>query len=540
MNNIWILTKTLYKQGSRQENQKRKVTSKAAAYIVLGASLIVLGIIMTFTYVILMESGMVDLALSLGLGFPVFLAIIVLMMSIPADLYNAEDNMFLLSLPLSPSAIVFARLSTFFLLQCFPEIAYGTFLVIISGLISGVFGFSAILFLIISMVLCSITLVSLMAGLMMLIIRILPAGISKDTITLVLSLLAIVVPIGFNLFMQTSADQITASVQESGQDGLLSMINAFLFWMIPLLKAVSQGSWLWFGAFIVETAAALGLCMWIAKVFYLPVVTTMSARGSGRKKKEIHFSRSSLSSDFLKLEWANITRTPAFLTNCLIGPLLIGPVIMSVPFFKIPRELGAGMSEMFPFDALTWCGIGVMAGIAYTLFFGNLSLISASALSRRHRSGLNWMKSVPVSARTQLMPAVRLSNIMAMISGFLWSVVVCILVGLPLYLIPIITAVSWLAANPCNLISLWVGCKWPNLDWENEALVVKKGTANLVSMFGEWGLLAVLCLSLIPIFVFHVAVYWMAGLLLLFFAIVNLICAKVIPARLDDMIEQIE
>lgn len=337
-------------------------------------------------------------------------------------LYFSKDTVFLLALPVKPSAVFMAKLSVVYL----TEIAASTVLLLpcmmtvgITLKLSALF-YVVMLFAVVALPAIPLVLVAIIAIPLMYAVSFFK---NKGSLTSVVMILLFGLVFGvYYLFISklNFVGDVNDEQLESVINALVGSLNSFANVLFPLsalarLATLSQVTV--FGSFSAPAAAAINLAVFcVSAVVLLSLAVSVSAavykRGarsmleSGDKKRSAKaaFVRSDGAFKALfKKEWRELFRTPAFAFQALSGVVLVPVLIFfmgSTFSAEVLEELGEGyvtaqvLSQIEKVTTFTLIGFTGMLGISIN--------VGAATCITREGKCFYFMKSIPVPYRTQI------------------------------------------------------------------------------------------------------------------------------------------
>ena len=501
MRNFFTLVKVLLKQGNplggmsglskRGKAGKKGGRSSLIASIV--ASVILLGMMGSIGYGIGYASQFFDMDKLIFVAMLVGTGAMVLFIAIPSiisSFYVADDIETLLTLPISPSAIVAAK---FVVGMLYSYATVGIFfvpLVVGWGIAAGagpVFWLAAI----VSALLLPVVPFAIASIVALVVARVFKAVRTKDgvsALTMVMSLLAagviIAIEYALGVFGDSSAETFDALTNAQGAImGASAIIPSAGFCAAAM---AGEGLVNLLAAFAV-CAAAVAVVLVVARFFYLPTVTKLSSGSVGSRSFDAVQIRNAMGAKsaykaYLEHEWQRIWRVPAVVFNCVVGTFILPLIIivsMVVSWIGIAGSMAAAQADFA--DLLT--EIGPYAGPAATLAVCGLVVYSslANQLSGTAitRWGSEWteMKVWPLTyeeqIRAKLTPGFVLGFVVAVAVALVVMLPMCFLAGVsPVYLL--LTLVFCAAAVVLdNVVSIVPDAKDPRLVWDSEQEAIK-------------------------------------------------------------------
>ncbi len=394
-----------------------------------------------------------------------------------SQLYDANDNELLLSMPIKPAYILFSRLIAVFVINC----AYGLFVFIPACIVFFIFnGFSllSLLFYIIGYIFISIMAMTLSCIIGWVIALISSKMRNKNIVTMIFSLLFLAAYFYIYSKAQTYIQSIISNSAE-----IARAIRGSLFPVYHMGKAMADTDPVSLLIFILCAAVpALIVYLILSKSF----IKIASAKKSAAKKeyRAKALKVSGASAALTKKELRHFFSNPMYMLNAALGCVLM--VILPILFIIKPsavNELLASSPELINFKgAIIAFSVGAMAAFCF---------ISAPSVSLEGKS--IWIaQSLPVPPGTILVAKAK-AHIVVCLPPALFAVVVFGAVLKPAFisvLAALIFSVSVIIFT--GFMGVAVNLRFPRLDWINETMVVKQGASSCISLFVNMGILALL------------------------------------------------
>lgn len=492
------MTKTLIKKQFKElfatyfrSGNRKKKNSKALPVVYALLMLYVAGFLFFFIYN-MMDSLCVPL-FTVGRGwlYFAFAGIVGMMLSVfgsifvtQSMLFDAKDNEFLLSLPIKPGKILFSRMLSLYA----QNFIFGGIVFLSAVVVYATSDFATPLGIIFCILLLFIQpLMSL--GITCIIgwlVALATARMNNKTIiTTVLSLgflaLYFFVYYRFNSYIQlliTNSKSIGSSVKSA-------------LYPIYEMGMGATGDIMGFVIFTAITLAFFALIYWLLSVSFIRIVTTKS-KGTKAKYRERELKVSNLSKTLFRKELKHFTNNSLYMINSGLGSIIL---IIGAVAVVAKNDWILEIAKGFPFASTLFSLIG--AGIM--CFIVSMNVVSAPSISLEGKS--IWLiNSLPIKGKdvlnAKLMLHFMVSAPFAIIFSIVWAVVLksSVIMTIALILIP------QLAIFLFGEIDLMLSLKFANLDWTNEAMVVKQSTSVVISLFLNWGIIIALGLTffLIP------------------------------------------
>ncbi|MGM9947937.1 hypothetical protein [Floccifex sp.] len=236
----------------------------------------------------------------------------------------------------------------------------------------------------------------------------------------------------------------------------------------------------------------------------------------GQKKKEYNaksIKQTNVSTALLKKEWLRFFSSPTYMLNSGIGSVFTILLIIVCIFQK----------EMI-LDMLVFLSdSSLLLIIAMTIigFVATSNMISAPSVSLEGKN--MWiLQTLPVKQIDILQAKFNLHFLFTIIPLFVLDIVLIWLLKFSILETIFIFLYSILIVVFSDLDGLFLGLKFPNMEWTNETAVIKQGMAPFVALFGNW--IVVFAIAGIYYFVHKfISVYIYAILILVLLSIISLI-----------------
>lgn len=475
MSNFLTLTKVFFLSGFNVNSKKK---NQKSAFTLFGITLLLfasasLGISVSFIGRMELFGIDKEAFLSLMLLVAFILNFVLSIHQVQSIIFNTKDYEFLESLPVKKTTIVASKLCSFYLINVAEDVALilpAIFLYLVmaqGGIIPALLAFAC------SLVICVIPI------LLSAIIGSLSALISSKSkhsnlINIVTSALFFLVFFGGYMYLiYGDASNIT---------GFMDKVF-FLKWIHTGIS-ISPLDILYYFLF---SLGILALVVLFISLIYQPVNTWLKSKNDhvdyDKVKKAASKQNLKLSHVLLKKEWYMVSKRPQYLLNCILGPIFF--LAMGIMFLFFPTMMAGGSDgESGESFAVIFSYMVAPMGI----LMNSIATTSSCSISFETRYGYEMLRSYPVDTkkiiRAKLSMAIIISSIM---NAFISSILVALLVVKgyyqPYYIIPVIIYPQ-LAAILLAIVGMLTGLKWPKLDFENEAQVIKNSaSSNLLILF---------------------------------------------------------
>ncbi|MDF2502675.1 permease [Clostridium sp.] len=522
MNKLFILTKILLKNSDNPFesgfNNKKKLGMIILLILCFLPLAFMFGGSTIASYDILAKLNLQGMLLTSTITFSCVAMIVFGFFYIMSIFYFSKDIDTLIPLPLKPYEILGAKLVIVMLFQYFVELI--TLLPTLIG-----FGYKAgnIIFAIYSIIIfLTLPIIPIIiCGLISIIIMAFTDIVKdKDRFKFLSGMFGIIFAVLINIFIRkiNGPNSFITSIKDNSST-INNATNAFptaKLAAFSLLNSNSVNGLLNILLFLIISIAALIIFVVAAQGLYFKGAIGMSESTSkGKKLSDKELNKSSVQSSKLKSytikELKLLIRTPAYLQNCVIGGVILPPIMLLIILFS-----NGGLSKSFNFPMNH-----IFLVIASTVLIATTSfnLICPTAISREG-DGIFILHYLPVSYKTQILAKVILGIIISIIADILMLIIGAIIFKISILMLVMLIVISILGIIFYSFLGIFIDLSFPKLDWDNEVKAVKQNFNGflLIVFLIIIGAITIipfifLKLSLISTFIILIVVYSILSLL---------------------------
>lgn len=390
------------------------------------------------------------------------------------QLYTANDNEFLLAMPIPPRTILLSRLITV-LLTSFAFEAFVALPMLVVYLIFGDVRLTVLLSLLLVFLALPFLAQSISAFLAYLIARIATRIRKKNLLTTVFSLLFL----GIYFFSVFGLDGFLDRLFEDVSP-IVQLVNGF--WPLATLGSAMAGTLLPLLGFLLITVGITALTLWWLSCSFLRTALDNGGTGSIKYRARAERRKPPILALALR-ELRHLGASPGYIMNAGIGLLflLVPPI-----YFLIDNSLILMLSEELPMLS------GIIPAVAGSIGAVCLSVVMFSASSVSLEGRALWiLRTCPIPTRDILLSKILFHMIptapFALVAAILFAI------GLRMTLMQGIMLVLFLLAYTAAsaTFGLFANLLLPKLDWKNELVPIKQSGAALLAMLGS-GVIAAL------------------------------------------------
>ena len=320
---------------------------------------------------------------------------------------------------------------------------------------------------------------------------VMPFFANKDRFNLVLGLLGIVfgVSVGVMSNMVSASDGEVVMNLMTQSPVLLGMATKLFFHVPSAAQSIVDGS---FFSLLVNVAiiVALGALFFVcAQKLYLPTVLSMS-QGAQKKGKRKTIRKQGALASYMSVELKQLVRTPAYLSNCVLGAFIM-PIVLVLVFVINPqiREL-LPMAKALPLAEMfnLWIFMFLL-GAGSGFFFGSVNGISGTAFSRQGRN-LDFVKYIPLAMEKQILAKMGIGIAFSLLGTIIIVIPAHFIFTYPVYYDLMFVLGALLSTVLINQIAILIDGLHPKLNWEDETQAVKNNMNVMAELFLSWLVLA--------------------------------------------------
>ena len=221
----------------------------------------------------------------------------------------------------------------------------------------------------------------------------------------------------------------------------------------------------------------------ILSKFYFKINSRLKKVTTTKKTSinKLSIKRNSITKALIKKEFNTFFKTPVFIVNAGFGLVLfiMMAIVVSIKFDSAVEVL----SDPEKFNLSKDLIINNTSIIVFLLIAmaGFMTSITNSVISLEGKN-INILKSLPVKAKTILMSKIYSSLIITTPPILIGDIILFIRFKLGILEMILLLLLSVLIPLVSHFIGIIVNLKYPKLDWENQAEVVKQSTSSFVAV----------------------------------------------------------
>ncbi len=388
------------------------------------------------------------------------------------QLYDAKDNDLLLSMPVTPGAVLMSRMIPLLVLNL---VFVGIVMIPATVMYAIAVKVSAATILFPMIVLLGICfLAQAICCLLGWLLHLVLSRMNKSAATMIY----LVVFLAVYFLVYSKASEILQSIASNAQQ--IADVLQLWVWPAYAMGLAAAGSTLHTLAFVAICGVVFAAAYKIVSATFVRAAT--SNKHSGKKRK-LDLGNSKVlrpAQAVAKKELSKFLNTPIYLANLGLGILF--SAVMAVAGIIMRNTIAPILSLLSPDGTLT--PLFICALLSFNISTCCISTPSVSL------EGKNiWiLKSLPVSAKQILMGKLQNHVVLTVPVNMVAGLVLAITYRCSFLGIVLSTLIPGLLALFSGLFGLWAGLNWAKLDFINEAYPCKQSLSITVAMFGMMGL----------------------------------------------------
>ena len=384
-----------------------------------------------------------------------------------SQLYDAKDNILLLSMPIPHSAILMSRMVLLLIINfLFCSLVMVPAIVMYAIVIHA--SFLDILLQVLTLL--AVTLLSQAISCL------LGWGLHRLMGRIHKALASLVFMLGFlgvYFASYANSEALTGAMQAVNID-LCQSIQSKV-WPLYAIGGGCTGNQMHFLASLLICSGVFGLVYWLLSVTFLKATT--STRSTKRRKYDVSSIKAGTATQAVMFkEWKRFISSPVYLTNCGLGVLMTAAMAIAGVFLRDKLMVTVDSLGLGAYIPAAICGMmSIMNAMSY---------ISAPSVSLE---GMHiWiLKSMPVQPKIILQAKLYFHILLTAPVASLGGLVLAIIYGCNVPEILLCMIVPALLNTLFGLFGMLFGLLWARLDWISENFPVKQGMPVLATMLSS-------------------------------------------------------
>ncbi|TDT62360.1 putative ABC transporter permease subunit [Fonticella tunisiensis] len=504
MKKAWALTKiyinSLY--GISGFINSFKTNKKSAFKTIALILLILIGLLGTASAFIIYNIQLYDILrpinqqgiiISNSFIFAAMFTLIFGIVGIIATYFVDKEGDIILSMPLKPWNLLFAKFFTSYLYEAVLSLIIMATGVIVYGVKSG----EGLLFYIISFIVSLLIPVIPLVVSYIVIIPLMKVAnfLKKKDVVMIISgfigaLFGVVIQLSFqDTMMKMNKNPEVLREIFTFQNGMVSIASRIYppsTWGTYAIIDISSTRGFTGLMLLLLTAAVAVILLhcFMSEMYLRSLIGSTEVRKSERKmtEKELKMGlrRRNILTSLLLREIRLMNREPIFFLN---GPFVIFliPAILGAMLFIQRDVIAAQLGTILRYNTSSYYSTLIVAGMG--AFLGSMSSIASSAISREGKAFM-YLKSMPIEPVKYINAKLLHAGIFGVMAGFITCAIGYFLMGVTIGGLMLAFIISQLLMLPSFICGLLLELTWPKLIWDNPQKAVKQNINVVIIIFG--------------------------------------------------------
>ena len=475
-----IYFKQTITQFFHSKKMKSKVGNSLLIILLFSIVAISMGIAYWGTAEQFSANGKSELVLLIGLMFASFIVLVMTAYDCQNQYYKNKDYSLLASMPIRTSSIITAKYISSYLVS----FLYSLIIAIPAFVVYFIFcpiNVWAIIFTIIALFLIP-TYTQFVGNIIAFLINIATMKVKNRSI--INNILTIIFTILLVAFITLANSGLVEKIFSQGIPLWLKIVFPHIYFLFDAITTISAES---FFIFLALTIAYSIIGIFIVTIGYKKINSAYYSSQRKKISRPITYRQSSIISSLIRKEAKTFFFTPAYFINCLIAPIIL--IVLAVSMGISAKQMMINPSMSFPaeyFVLMYVCFSSMSLGI------GSPTSVSISIEGSKYYI----LKSLPISARKIIFSKILFNIILFSPFIIVGNIIFLSILQPSIDLIVITILVPIVAMITFSGIGMMCNIKWPKLQWTNENQAIKQGLSLFVTM------LISIALTMTPVLVY--------------------------------------
>ncbi len=325
---------------------------------------------------------------------------------------------------------------------------------------------------------------------------------NKDVIqkASVVLMFALVVALVASIGKMQNLDLGEAVVAMANGNNALFDVLGMIFPNVPLfVKTFAGGDFVSLILYVLVNVVAVAVMLGLAEVFYFKSVVGLNSAANNTKAKSaqkvIDGSRQrSVAWAYFAKEVKILTRTPAFLTNCVAINFLWPIFVYAMSKISKSDQPLSVLAERYAENDLSLQLILLLGVVGIAVLLSAMNSIASNSISREGKH-FSFMKYIPVSYAVQWNVKVAVAVMFSALGVLVFYIPVCVLMGMPLVHLVLFVALALLSVIFVSYMGIYIDSIQPKLIWDDELNSLRENYNCFFSMAIAIAFVAVVCVG---------------------------------------------
>lgn len=321
--------------------------------------------------------------------------------------------------------------------------------------------------------------------------------IQRASVVIMFALLVVLVA---SIGRMQSLDLGAAMEAMATGDQTLFNVLGWIFPNVPLfIKTFSEGNLLALLGYVVVNVVAVAVMLLLAETLYFKSVVGLNSAANNSKTKSVDKvigasrQRSAAWAYFMK-EVRILTRTPAFLTNCVAINFLWPIFVYAMSKIAKADQSIAELQARYAANDLSLQLFLLLGVVGISVLLSSLNSISSNSISREGKH-FSFMKYIPVPYSVQWNVKVYVAVMFSALGVLVFYIPVCILIKMPLWHLLLFVALALLSVLFVSYMGIYIDSIQPKLIWDDELNSLRENYNCFFSMAIAIAFVVVVCVG---------------------------------------------
>lgn len=525
------LSNIYFKQTLSQFLQSKKIKSKIGNSLLIIFLFLIVAISMGIAYYGTAEQfsaiGKPEFVLIMGLMFASFMVLIMTAYDGQNQYYKNKDYSLLASMPIKTSSIITAK----YLSSYFTSLLYSIIVALPAFIVYFIFcpiDVLAILFSLVALFFLP-TFTQLIGNIIAFFINIVTMKVKNRSI--INNILTIIFTVLLISFITIANSGLMEELFAQGIPLWIKIVFPHIYFLFDSITTLSGLSFLIFLALSI-IYSIIGIL--IVTIGYKKINSTYISSQRKKKLKLITYQKSNIIVSLLKKETRTFFFSPSYFINCLIGPILV--IVLAVSMGISAKQMTINPTQDFPAEYF------ILMYICFSAMCLGLSSPTSVSISIEGNKFF-ILRSLPLSSRKIIFSKILFNIILFLPFIFIGDIIFLTIIPSSIDLIIITLFVPIVSMITFSGIGMLCNLKWPKLHWTNENQAIKQGLSLFMTR------IIAMALTLIPFLIYMLlstqinAIFSLSqyfAIYLLFITLIGITIYLILYFKCENLIKKIK
>lgn len=321
--------------------------------------------------------------------------------------------------------------------------------------------------------------------------------IQKASVVLMFALVVVLVA---SIGKMQNLDLGEAVVAMANGNNALFEVLGMIFPNVPLfVKTFAGGDLVSLLLYVVVNVVVVAVMLGLAEIFYFKSVVGLNSATDNTKTKSVQSvidgsRQRSVAWAYFAKEVKILTRTPAFLTNCVAINFLWPIFVYAMSKISKNDQPLSVLAERYAENDLSLQLIFLLGVVGIAVLLSAMNSIASNSISREGKH-FSFMKYIPVSYTLQWNVKVAVAVMFSALGVLVFYIPVCVLIGMPFLHLVLFVALALLSVLFVSYMGIYIDSIQPKLIWDDELNSLRENYNCFFSMAIAIAFVAVVCVG---------------------------------------------